>query len=381
MISFKERFFVFFAIIFISVGNISALSFKTFSKIQFETSNLNYVARDEFDDLMKSAFDLYTKKKFDDALAICARAKEMKPSDFRPFYIAGIVYMAQWKMKSASEEFALAISLNPKEKRLHLLKAKADRFRNAKEDSIASAQKAIELDPNYAEAYIILGEAYSIGGSDKNKSIEAYKMAIKLKPELVQTYCQLGMQLTSKDDKGAEDAYKTGMNIDPQKMACRFDLGRLLVKQGRLAEARVIWNERTSDTDNTFPNFITVLERAEKLEQAKVNLAKKPNDPETLLQMGLMVMDGESWVVDGRQERAIVYFKKALDINPTFAKAQYAICKAYVEIADTFKEKNKDLDLELAKLRKMDAKLADEIVEYRKTYSGGLKTTSGTINQ
>lgn len=124
-----------------------------------------------------------------------------------------------------------------------------------------------------------------------------------------------------------------------------------------------------------------MLERAERLEKAKDALAQKPDDPETLVQMGLVVMEGDSWVVNGRQERAIVYFEKALKIKPDFARAQYGICKAYIQTADTSKDKNKNVDEELAKLRKLDAKLADELEDYRKNYSGGIKTVPANFNQ
>ena len=302
-------------------------------------------------------------------------------ADFRPPYIAGVVYMAQWKMKSASDAFARVILLNPDNKRVYYFKATADRYRNARDEAIAAARKAIELDPLFAEAYTLLAEVLGTGDKDRKEAIEAYRTAIRLKPDLLTAYDQLGMLLSvTEDEKGAEEVYRKAMALDPKKMACRFALGRLLVKQERLAEARAVWDGRTSDTDNTFPNFITLLERAEKLKQATDALAQKPNDPEALLQMGLMVMDGESWVVDGRQDRAIVYFRKALAAKPGFARAQYAICKAYVQIADTYKDKNKTVDQELAKLRKLDVKLADEITEYRKTYSGGLKA-AGTLNQ
>ncbi|HRJ90251.1 MAG TPA: hypothetical protein PLN05_09855 [Pyrinomonadaceae bacterium] len=330
---------------------------------------------DEFDDLIKDAFQLYSQRKYEEALAKCVKAVELRPSDFRPHYISGAVYMAQWKMKSASEAFAKAIFLNPKEKSLHVNKSRADRHRNEREEAVAAAREAIKLDAAYAEAYVALADALSIGAKDYSEIIEAYRTAIKLKPTLFNAYKDLGMFLSvSKDKKGAEEVYRNVMDLDPNKMIGRFELGRLLVEQGRLKEAREVWDGRKSDKDNTFPNFITLLERAEKKKKAEDALAKKPNDPEALLQMGLMVMDGESWVVDGRQEKAIVYFRKALEKKPDFAQAQYAICKAYVQMADTFKSKNKETDEEIAKLRKMDAKLADEITQYRKTYSGGLRT-------
>jgi len=325
---------------------------------------------------------LYKAGKYDEALAMCSKAAAVSPNDFRPSYISGLVYMALWKMKSASEAFAKAISLKPDIKQIYYFKASADRYRNAREDSIAAARKAIELDPNYAEAYEILGEVLAIGSKDNDGAIEAFRTAIKLKPDLFSAYTQLGIHLDAKKDyKGAEEVYRKAMELDPRKMECRFRLGRVLIEQGRLAEARALWDGRSSDKVNTIPSFISLLERAEKLKQATDDLAKKPNDPEALLQMGLMVMEGESWSVDGRQERALVYFKKALEVKPGFTKAQYAIVKAYIQIADNYKDKNKNVDDELAKLRRLDPKLADEMTEYRKTYSGSIKVGTGTVDQ
>jgi thioredoxin-like negative regulator of GroEL len=39
------------------------------------------------------------------------------------------------------------------------------------------------------------------------------------------------------NEKRAEELFKQGMTADPTHMSGRFALGRLLVKQGRLAEA------------------------------------------------------------------------------------------------------------------------------------------------
>jgi superkiller protein 3 len=333
------------------------------------------LSNSDFTALIKSALDLYAQKKYEESLGQSQKAIAARPNDFRGHYAAGVTYLATWKMKSASEAFARSASLNPSNGKLYYYKSVADRYRNASDEGIIAARKAVELEPAFADAYYTLGELLAMGSKDKPGAIEAYRTAIKLKPDHFRAYYMLGMHL---EDKEAEELYKKAMALDPEKMACRFSLGRVLVKQGRLAEARVLWNERKYDEKNIFPTFISLLERAESRKQAEDDLAKNPNDPDALLKMGLMVMEGDSWVVDRRQERAIVHFKKALKIKPDFVKAQYAICKAYVQLADTFKEKNKNVDEELAKLRKMDTKLADEIVEYRKTYKGGLSTTGGS---
>jgi len=92
-------------------------------------------------------------------------------------------------------------------------------------------------------------------------------------------------------------------------------------------------------------------------------------------------MDGDSWVVDGRQKRAIEYFRKALNVKPNYARAQYSIVKAYIQIAATFSKENENVDRELSALRALDPKLAAEMDDYRKNYKAGLTASPVKLDQ
>jgi len=336
----------------------------------------------ETDQLMRSAFDLYREGKFDEALTSLKKAASLSPNDFRPMVLTGYVYSAQRKMKSASEAFAAAIRLQPQRKELYLFKARADQLRNAHEEALEAARKATVVDPNYAEAYAMVGELLRFDEKLRPEAIAALRSAIKINPAMPEPYDMLGGILESaKDESGAEEVFRQGMAADPKHMGGRFALGRMLVKQGRLAEARELWEGRTSDADRTFPQFIELLKRAENLKRATDALARNPKDPDALIDMGLAVMEGDGWVFDGRQKRAIVYFKQALELKPESARAQFAICKAYVQISDTFTKEKTVLDEEIAKLRKLDPKLADEVEQYRKTYKGALVASPIKIDQ
>ena len=116
-------------------------------------------------------------------------------------------------------------------------------------------------------------------------------------------------------------------------------------------------------------------ERAENLKSATDAAVANPNDPEALYKLGLAIMEGDVWVVDKRQERAIIQFRRALELKPDYKQAQYQIVKAYIQLADVFAAQNKNVDVELAKLREMDAKLADEMAAYRKEFKVGLRAT------
>jgi tetratricopeptide (TPR) repeat protein len=353
----------------VSCSHIFSVSASAANSISAQV-NEQEPAQSEVDELVQTGFELYEKGEFEEALNYATRAKKLKPKDFRPYAIVGFVSLAQRKMEDASREFALAIRCEPKRKELYALKAKADAGRGAIDEAMASARKALEIDPKYGEAYAIVGEGLETDDRFQAEAISAYESGLRINPNQFMVYEALGQLLVkAKDTKKAEEIYRQGMAIDPKHMSGRFRLGRLLVEQGRLAEARQLWDARTSDEDKITPSFIKLLTRAENLKRASESLAQQPGDPNVLLEMGLAVMDGEPGVIDGRQERAIVYFKKALAIQPGFAKAQYNLVKAMVQYLA--KDDNKLAD-EIGKLRQLDALLAKEMEDYRKTYDRGL---------
>lgn len=373
-----------FALIFLLVSgsNISNVHASVSGRVLPQVAGHPKAQADEVDTLVQAAYELYQQGRFDEAVAKCAKAIALNPNDFRPHGLAGLAWFAQFKMKSASTEFAAVIRLQPQRKEFYVLKAKADISIGAADEAIAGCRKALELDPNFADAYATIGEALESNEKRQAEATAAYQTALKIDPNLFAAYDSLGqLFVNAKDEKKAEGIYRQGMVADPKHMSGRFQLGRLLVDQGKLVEARQLWEGRTSDVDRIGPSFINLLTRAENLKSATETLAAKPNDPDALVSMGLAVMDGESWIIDGRQERAIVYFRKALAIQPGHVKAQYNIVKALVQYMDVFGKDKKKLDREIAKLRQLDPTLAKEMEEYRKTYEGGLIEAPVKTNQ
>lgn len=219
------------------------------------------------EDFYRVARKLYDAGKMDEALAPCLKAIELNPNDYRPHAMAGFIYSLQKNYKSSSAALAEAIRLHPQDATLYFVKAQVDRFRSANVEAIAAARKAIEIDPNYAEAHTALGELLGVTKEGLAEGITALRTAIRLNPKLVEPYEALGNILNyyARDEKGAEEAFRQAIAVDPKHMSGRFALGRILIKQGRLVEARRLWDERTSDIDSTtLPPFIELLERAEK---------------------------------------------------------------------------------------------------------------------
>ena len=119
---------------------------------------------------------------------------------------------------------------------------------------------------------------------------------------------------------------------------------------------------------------------AEAINALRAAIKLKPTLRQPYTDLGNILMDGDHWVIDGRQQRALVYFRKALQLKPDFARAQYGIVKAYIQGVGP-KDETKTLERELAKLRKLDPKLGAEMDQYRKTYVSGLIGTEIKTDQ
>lgn len=327
---------------------------------------------------MRAAIAAHQQGKLDEAEAKTKQALAITPKDPRIHIILAYVYIAQEKAKEASEAFGMAIKLDPTDKDVYLVKAQVDSIRGEKAEALTGVKKALELDPRYADAHLLLGKLLENDTRQTDKAIAEYQTALSIDPQLYKAHEALGELFSDKKDlKSAEEHYKQSIAFDPQHIAGRTHLGRILVEQGRLVEARALWEGRTSDEDNMRPTFFAMLTRAENLKRATEAAAQHPDDPVALVDLGLAVMEGDSWVLNDRHERALVHFRKALALKPDYARAQYGIVKAFIELASyadykTVSAENKKIDVEMAKLRKLDPKLADEMADYRRTYQGGL---------
>jgi Flp pilus assembly protein TadD len=107
-------------------------------------------------------------------------------------------------------------------------------------DAQAEFQKAVELDPTYADAFHNLGSAYAEQGK-WDEAIGAYKKAlaqtIYASPE--NTYNNLGYAYWALDRrKDAEDAFRAALQLEPKLVPSHFWLGVLLQKEGRGDEAK-----------------------------------------------------------------------------------------------------------------------------------------------
>ena len=118
----------------------------------------------------------------------------------------------------------------------------------------AEFQKAVELDPNYAEAHHNLGLSFAEQGRYE-QAIAAYRKAISLPiystPEV--GYYNLGRAYAQVNRfQEAEDALRTAIQLQPKLSAAYYQLGVVLTATGRREEAKAAFR-RARDLDPASP--------------------------------------------------------------------------------------------------------------------------------
>jgi TolB-like protein/Tfp pilus assembly protein PilF len=114
------------------------------------------------------------------------------------------------------------------------------------EESIGYFQDAISKDPTYAAVYVSLAEAYrflssvTIGGSpaERLKAMSAVRKALELDPDLAEAHVVLaGMLQDEWHWAEAESEYRRSLELNPSDAGAYSGLAAWLLSQGRLGEA------------------------------------------------------------------------------------------------------------------------------------------------
>jgi tetratricopeptide (TPR) repeat protein len=148
---------------------------------------------------------MYSERKFDEALQIFQKFAELNPNVFQIYFNIGDVYREKGEFDKAAEQYALA-QAQAKEKADVVMQAKAlasfgeiclrqEKFKEAQEfftQSIALNPKDELLAYNVAEIFF--------GRNQIDEAIKNYQLAIQIKPEWSEPYLKVGYAYLNKGD-------------------------------------------------------------------------------------------------------------------------------------------------------------------------------------
>jgi tetratricopeptide (TPR) repeat protein len=156
------------------------------------------------------------------------------------------------------------------------------------DEAIVQYQKALEIDPGYANAHYNFGNALFQKGR-MDEAMEHYQKALEIQPQYAEAHNNLGNVLRQKgrvDEAIIE--YQKALKIEPDFVMAHYNLGMVLAQKG-LADEAIIQYQKA--------------------------LAIQPEDADGQINLGIALFK------KGRVDDAMAHFQKALEISPGNLKA------------------------------------------------------------
>src|SRR5580698_10403988 len=207
------------------------------------------------------------------------------------------------------------------------------------EESIAYFEHAIKMDPTFAPAYLGQAVAFSelgtvfVGASPdqtRPRVISAARKALELDPDLAEAHAVLANVLQQQWRwADAEAEYRRALELNPNDAAAHARLALWLLCQGRTDEA-VAWAKRGRELDPlavSGDNIAWILFQSrrydESIRESRSELRVQPDDGGALLYLGFAL------VANNQPEDAIPVLEKAISISHGSPAATGVLIRAY----------------------------------------------------
>lgn len=262
-----------------------------------------------------------------------------------------VAYLMNLDVAKARSNLDQALALNPNFADAILLLAELDLRQGKAPVAIATLQKLVDQQPQLGRAHLLLADAY-LRQKDPESAVRVYRRMAELFPQNPQVPLLLGIQLVQQNQFGeARSAFERSLELAPASISAfeqlvNLDLAekkytaatervkkrleetphsanpwllfaKIHLAQGETdaAESALLKAiEREPDLRNPYFLLADLYRKSNRLQQAlqKLNavLAKNPNDPAALLQVGII----ENALTNFPAARGV--YEKLLTINP-----------------------------------------------------------------
>jgi TolB-like protein/Tfp pilus assembly protein PilF len=211
--------------------------------------------------------------------------------------------------------------------------------RAAIEESVAYFQRAIDLDPRFAPAYLGLAVVFhdlgtvSVGAPPEEtrpKAVSAARKALELDPDLAEAHVLLGsLQQEQFHWADAEAEYRRALELSPNDAEAHAGLSFWLLSQGRTDEA-LAWQQRAREIDplaESGGGIGWILFQSHRYDQSirelRSSLAVDPDDSGVLTYLGFVL------VANNQAGDAIPVLEKAISLSKGSPAAIGVLIRAY----------------------------------------------------
>lgn len=191
-------------------------------------------------------------------------------------------------------------------------------------------EKAVEMDPNYPEAWYQLGFTYGVLGRHSD-ALKASKLAAKMRPEWAQAFVNIGASSFALGQyKDALEAYRQALRLE-DSADTQYALGLTLNKLGRTDEEIIAYRRVVA----LKPDHSNALE---KLGSAYFKQKRYQDAAQMFEQLRIYRPDaktfnalGETYFELGKTDESVDAFNNALGYDPDSEKTRYNLGRSYVK--------------------------------------------------
>ncbi|MBC8267411.1 MAG: tetratricopeptide repeat protein [Rhodospirillaceae bacterium] len=228
----------------------------------------------------------------------------------------------QGRVEEAIEAFQKALQVDPKYADGHFNLGVLFRGQGKLDDAIESYKRAITVKPKHFDALYNLGNALKEKGM-LEESVTAFRQAVSIKPDFAEAHNNLGNAL--RELKRLEEAgvsYQNALAVKPDYIDAQNNLGITCSEMGKLDEAVAIYQKvlaikpNFAEVQNNLGNALRDLRQ---LDEAVTCFNRaldiKPGYVDALNNLGNVLRDL------GQLDQAVASYKKSIAINPDLAEA------------------------------------------------------------
>jgi len=221
--------------------------------------------------------------------------------------------------------------------------AMARRTGTALEEAVTYFEKAIQLDPGFALAYVGQADSYSLqtdnGNLSPKQAFGLYKplinRALELDDQLGEAYASLGLSYSYLGDRDAgEAAFQRALELSPNYASTQHWYSTFLRSYGHYdagliqIEAAIQLDPLSAVLQTNLGSVLGALGRPEEaVAQFKNNIKVHVDNPSSYWSLGAIY-----WTHFGQLDEALVWFKQGLERNPGNAQITAWIGLIYLDL-------------------------------------------------
>ena len=186
---------------------------------------------------LQEIVNLLNQKRLKQALSESSQLLKKFPNSIILFNIVGASNAGLMQYDEALESYKKALEIKPDYAEAYFNMGVVLKENGDSEAAIDSYKKALTIKPDYAEAYNNMGNIFK-DNNNPEAAIDSYKKALTIKPNYAEAYNNMGNALKdSNDPEAAIDSYKKALTIKPNYAVAYHNMGIAQNDKGDLEAA------------------------------------------------------------------------------------------------------------------------------------------------